>query len=319
MSIGEGSSSDQLRRLQFSHHNADLPFPAIIDATGASAQEIRAARPFPVITYVRVSDAIAPTHSVDAHLTVPEHLAPALERAVRRNPLTAVILAQLVGATHHLDVAPALAMESVAYSALQGGREYHAWIHSRERTTTPPNSAARLRVFSEAHSVVIELTRPDKANALDAQARHELVDTLTALAISDMPIVMRGAGNHFCTGGDLDEFSLPDDPTVTHAIRLRQGVAAAFAQVADRLTVEVHGGVIGAGLELAAFARRVTARPNAKFRLPEVRMGLVPGSGGTVSVPRRIGPNRALILMLTGRVLSAEDALAWGLIDEVIP
>lgn len=70
-------------------------------------------------------------------------------------------------------------------------------------------------------------------------------------------------------------------------------------------------------MELAAFAGRVTAAPDARFCLPEVSMGLVPGAGGTVSVPRRIGRRRAALLALTGQTLDAPTALDWGLIDEI--
>jgi enoyl-CoA hydratase/carnithine racemase len=75
---------------------------------------------------------------------------------------------------------------------------------------------------------------------------------------------------------------------------------------------------VGAGIELPAFARRVVADRGAFFELPEVGMGLVPGAGGTVSLPRRIGPQRTAWLALTGRRLDAETALSWGLVDDLI-
>ena len=73
----------------------------------------------------------------------------------------------------------------------------------------------------------------------------------------------------------------------------------------------------GAGVELAAFAGRVTAPAGTTFRLPEVSMGLIPGAGGTASIPRRIGRWRTLYLALSGVVLDAATAAQWGLIDEV--
>ena len=83
------------------------------------------------------------------------------------------------------------------------------------------------------------------------------------------------------------------------------------------MTVRAHGACVGAGTEITAFAGRVIAAPDAFFALPEVRMGLVPGAGGSVSVPRRIGRWRAAWLMLTGERLTAETALRWGLADEI--
>jgi enoyl-CoA hydratase/carnithine racemase len=74
---------------------------------------------------------------------------------------------------------------------------------------------------------------------------------------------------------------------------------------------------VGAGIELPAFAAHVVAHPGAFFQLPEIGMGLIPGAGGTVSLPRRIGRQRTAWLALTGRRLDAPTALAWNLIDEV--
>jgi enoyl-CoA hydratase/carnithine racemase len=81
----------------------------------------------------------------------------------------------------------------------------------------------------------------------------------------------------------------------------------------------VHGACIGAGIELPAFCGRVTARADARFQLPEVGMGLIPGAGGTVSLPRRIGRQRAAWLALTGERVDAETARRWGLIDAIEP
>jgi len=84
---------------------------------------------------------------------------------------------------------------------------------------------------------------------------------------------------------------------------------------ADRTEFRVHGACIGAGVELAAFAHRVVADPGTEFRLPEVGMGLVPGAGGTVSIPRRIGRHRTAFLGIGGSALSATTAADWGLVD----
>ncbi|NNL65223.1 MAG: enoyl-CoA hydratase/isomerase family protein, partial [Myxococcales bacterium] len=79
--------------------------------------------------------------------------------------------------------------------------------------------------------------------------------------------------------------------------------------------VRLHGACVGAGIELAAFAARVHAAEDAFFGLPEIGMGLVPGAGGTVGIPRRIGAQRAARWMLSGARLDRETALSWGLID----
>jgi enoyl-CoA hydratase/carnithine racemase len=76
---------------------------------------------------------------------------------------------------------------------------------------------------------------------------------------------------------------------------------------------------VGAGIELAAFARTVVAAPDTRCRLPEVSLGLVPGSGGTVSIPRRIGRHRAAWLGLSGDTIDVDTAAQWGLVDEILP
>ena len=89
------------------------------------------------------------------------------------------------------------------------------------------------------------------------------------------------------------------------------------AACADRVRADLHGACVGAGIELPAYARRVVAREDAFFELPEVSMGLVPGAGGTASLPRRIGRQRTACLALSGRRLDAATALGWGLVDEL--
>ena len=308
---------EHLALLASAHHDAGVPIPPLLDVTGADPDAVDAVRALPTITFARVASPLPPRESGPADLAVPAASVAALSAAVARNPTASLVVVQLIRATARLPIHDALAMESLAYSMLQAGTEYRSWLARRGTPERLPDPAPRVRITGEPGRTILCLDRPDHANALDTQARHELVDALTALRHSDDEIVLRGAGPHFCAGGDLDEFSSPSDVTATHHLRLRQGVASSVARVRSRLRAEVHGGVIGAGVELSAFAQHVSASPDARFRLPEVRMGLLPGSGGSVSLPRRIGPNRALNLMLTGAVLDAGTALTWGLVDEV--
>lgn len=93
--------------------------------------------------------------------------------------------------------------------------------------------------------------------------------------------------------------------------------AGFLAEQADRYTFRLHGACIGAGIELPAFAGRVIASRDAFFRLPEVAMGLIPGAGGCVSIPRRIGRHLTNYLAVTGDDIDVEQALGWGLIDAI--
>jgi enoyl-CoA hydratase/carnithine racemase len=149
--------------------------------------------------------------------------------------------------------------------------------------------------------------------------RDGLVAALELAVLDDTvaEVVLGGAGRCFSAGGDLDEFGTAPDPVTAHFVRTFGGAARLLHRVARRTTARVHGVCVGAGIELPAFAHRVVAAPDAAFRLPEVAMGLIPGAGGTVGIPRRIGRWRTLYLALSGRTVSAHTALAWGLVDEV--
>jgi enoyl-CoA hydratase/carnithine racemase len=96
-----------------------------------------------------------------------------------------------------------------------------------------------------------------------------------------------------------------------------RSVAARVDRCRDRITIELHGACIGAGIEIASFAGRVRARADAAISLPELTMGLVPGAGGTVGISRRIGRWRTIYLVLTGETLDPARAMRWGLVDEV--
>jgi enoyl-CoA hydratase/carnithine racemase len=149
--------------------------------------------------------------------------------------------------------------------------------------------------------------------------RDAFVEALQ-LALADPSIeeiVLRGDGDSFCSGGDLAEFGSHPDPATAHAIRTTRSPAQLIGRLSSRIRVEVHGACLGAGIELPAFADHVVATEDAFFQLPEVALGLIPGAGGTVSLPRRIGRQRTAWLGLSGSRIDAQTALAWGLVDEV--
>jgi enoyl-CoA hydratase/carnithine racemase len=167
--------------------------------------------------------------------------------------------------------------------------------------------------------LTITLTRPQRLNALDARMRDELHDALR-VALEDPGISrveLRGEGRAFCAGGDLDEFGSRADPASAHLIRLQHHLGRAVAQLADRTTVHLHGACAGSGIEIAAFARTVRAAPDTQISLPELSMGLIPGAGGTASLPRRIGRIRTAWLAFSGQPIDGPTAREWGLVDDL--
>jgi enoyl-CoA hydratase/carnithine racemase len=158
----------------------------------------------------------------------------------------------------------------------------------------------------------------DRRNAVDSAMREALLDALQ-IAQFDAGVSVRidAAGPSFCAGGDLDEFGTAPDPATAHLVRVSRSVGRVLHELRDRVTVHVHGDCIGAGIELPSFAGRVIAAEGSTFRLPEIGMGLIPGAGGTVSIPRRIGRSRTLWFALTGEPVDAATALRWGLVDAV--
>lgn len=166
--------------------------------------------------------------------------------------------------------------------------------------------------------MVITLTRSSRRNAVDWRMRDDLVGALeTALAEPSLRVVLRGSGPDFSAGGDLDEFGSRPDPARAHLIRLTRSPAMLLHRLADRTTARLHGHCLGAGIELPAFASRVVAAEDTRIALPEIGLGLIPGAGGTASLPRRIGRWRTAYLALSRDTLDADQALAWGLVDEI--
>ncbi|HEX3786900.1 MAG TPA: enoyl-CoA hydratase/isomerase family protein [Pseudonocardiaceae bacterium] len=240
--------------------------------------------------------------------------------AAAASPQAALVLARLLRESERQTVPAALDVESLAYSTLLGGKEFQRWLNRRGPRPLPPPAAGPV-VLSERtdRRLHITLNRPERRNAYGREVRDALVEALD-LALLDGSVdhvLLDGAGPCFCAGGDLGEFGTAPDLATAHFVRTRAGAGRLLHRLADRVEVRLHGSCVGAGIELPAFAGRVVARPDTTFRLPEVGMGLIPGAGGTVSIPRRIGRWRTLLLALSGRALAASTALSWGLVDEL--
>jgi enoyl-CoA hydratase len=241
---------------------------------------------------------------------------------IERSPLAAMTLVQVLRVTERLDIDHALVVESLAYSTLQTGPEFRRWLEQRR-----PSAGARAR--DEGPAVVVErcgdrceirLNRPGRRNAFSVEMRDALCEALEFVVAdpSVLEVGLSGNGRCFSSGGDLDEFGTKPDPATAHAVRSLRLPARLLAQRASRITARVHGTCIGAGAELPAFAHRVHATRDASFALPELAFGLIPGAGGCVSLPRRIGRHRTAGMALSGARIDAQQALAWGLVDAIV-
>ena len=265
---------------------------------------------------------LLPTGADDAKATVrvPDPYAAAAElvASAAAAPRATVALNQVLRQTTLLGVRAGLAAESAAYSTLLAGPEFATWLAGRGPARTVDGNAERVRLTRDGDMMRIELARPERRNAVDAATRDALCDALlVTLRETTLQAELSGLGPDFCGGGDLDEFGTTPDAATAHMIRTARSPAWLMHLCRDRLVARVHGACVGAGVELPAFAGRVVAAPDSWFALPELAMGLIPGAGGTVSVPRRIGRWRTAWLVLNGARLDVPTAMRWGLVDEV--
>jgi enoyl-CoA hydratase/carnithine racemase len=238
---------------------------------------------------------------------------------IARAPIASTAFALLLrGSSGRGTVAEGLIAESATYSMLQAGPEFAAWREARPSRTRPDHDPV-VRTERLGAELRVVLNRPRVLNALNARMRDELVAALTVAVVdpSIATVVLEGAGPAFCAGGDLDEFGQRDDPASAHLVRLTRSPALLLSRLAPRVVARLHGACFGSGIELPAFAGRVVAAPDTRIALPELGLGLVPGAGGTVSLPARIGRHRTAWLGLSGATIDAATALAWGLVDEI--
>lgn len=237
---------------------------------------------------------------------------------ISARPNAARVIVGLLRMLPRLSIADGLQAESLAYGMLQAGGEFCDWLSSRRLASAIPPEG-KVNADRRDDVLYLEMDRPEADNAIDRHMRDGLA-LMFQLAVADRTIrriVLTGAGRSFSLGADLAEFGTTLDPAVAHVIRQQTLPAHWAAACSDRFEAHIQGACVGAGLELAAFASRITAGPRAWFQLPELAMGLLPGAGGCVSLTRRIGRQRTAELILSGRRLSARTALEWGLVDEI--
>jgi hypothetical protein len=242
-----------------------------------------------------------------------------LRSCISLNPIAASICARILRIGETLSFEDSLTVESLAFSALLGGEEFRRWRENNPSRDRRRDEGPYVRITRDDEYVRVRLDRPKGRNAVCAAMRDELVEILINVLEdpSEPELLLHSNGPCFSAGGDLDEFGTARDLAAAHVIRTLRSPSMLLHALGARATVFIHGACIGAGIEMGAAAGVRVASMDASFRLPEVAMGLIPGAGGTASIPRVVGRQRASFMALTGNTIEAPLALAWGLIDRI--
>jgi enoyl-CoA hydratase len=178
-----------------------------------------------------------------------------------------------------------------------------------------------LQVSIDDGIATVTVNRPDKLNALNAATIAEIDDAFHQLATEDAAggIILTGAGSKaFVAGADIAELATMDSLGGIRVSRQGQDAFRFIERMRKPVIAAVNGFALGGGLELALACHLRLASTKARFGQPEVKLGIIPGYGGTVRLPRLVGRGRALELILSGEMIGAEEALRIGLVNRVV-
>ena len=167
---------------------------------------------------------------------------------------------------------------------------------------------------------LITLNRPEALKALSVQGGKDIGAAIDEAAASDArALLITGAGEKaFCAGADISEFMGRNIVEAIAATELGQNTFAKLDSLTIPSVAVINGFALGGGLELATACTLRVATANAKLGVPEIKLGLIPGYGGTQRLPRLVGQGRALDMVMTGRMVDAEEALSMGLINRLV-
>lgn len=173
------------------------------------------------------------------------------------------------------------------------------------------------------HVMVVRLNRPDASNALNTQMGRDLVRCFEDVALDPKNlrcIVLTGSGEKaFCAGGDLKERRGMTDEAWTRQHVIFERMVRALIDCPVPIIGAVNGAAYGGGCEISGCCDFLYAADSARFALTEVTLGIMPGGGGTQTLPRAVGERRAKELILTGKPFTAAEAREWGFVNEVFP
>ncbi len=178
---------------------------------------------------------------------------------------------------------------------------------------------ATLRVEERPDAVLlVTLDRPEVANAFNTQSALDLDAVFRSVGTGPRCVVLTGAGESaFCAGADLKERDTFSDAQWLAQHKVFERMFRAVLDCPVPVIAAVNGAAVAGGLELVLMCDFAYASKTARFALSEVSLGLMPGGGGTQTLPRAVGERRAKELILAARPFSAEEALAWGVVNRV--
>jgi len=242
-----------------------------------------------------------------------------LVESVNASPVAATIAAQVLRLASALSLPDAITVESFAYSALLGGKEFQQWLSTTDRGIEQAGAGEPVTVHREEDRIHLTLNDPANRNAMSATMRDALYEALANILDdpSKPDVTLEAAGKCFSTGGSLPEFGTARDLAEAHVVRSLHSCATLLDALGERATVKLHGACVGSGIEIAAAAHHRIAGPDAWFQLPELSMGLIPGAGGTATFTRAIGRHRTMWMLLSAKRIGAAQALDWGLVDAI--
>lgn len=178
-----------------------------------------------------------------------------------------------------------------------------------------------LLVERQGDVLLVTMNRPDAMNAMNTQMGHDMLhlfDLLSAEPDMCRAVVLTGAGTRaFCAGGDLKQRRGMTDAQWQAQHHVFERKVRAMVECPVPLVAAVNGAAYGGGCEMALCCDFIYAASTARFALPEVTLGIMPGAGGTQNLPRAVGERRAKELLLSGRPWSAADAECWGMVNRV--
>jgi len=175
--------------------------------------------------------------------------------------------------------------------------------------------------FPQEHTVQVTLNRPEVANAMNTQMGLdllELFDGFCAAPNQQRCIVITGAGvKAFCAGGDLKQRNGMTDEQWQDQHLIFERMVRAMIGCPVPIIAAVNGAAYAGGMEISLCADFIYAAEHARFALTEVTLGIMPGAGGTQTLPRAVGSRRAKEILLTGRPFSVQQAYEWGMVNRI--